>query len=100
MTIKDNTAWLSKNADKTYSLNIDAYKAEQDLIKRTVRQDNNLALLKNPMDIKPLAVDKEKFYNNPDKIKGERYQQWLTGIQQDIYINETENIIADIEAGN
>ena len=94
-TIKNNTDWLGKNADKNYSLNIFTYKAEQDLIKKTVRQDNNLSLLKDPMDVKPAAADKDKFYNNTDKAKGERYQQWLINVQQDIYINETENIITD-----
>ena len=29
------------------------------------------------------------------KAKGDRYQQWLTNVQQDIYISETENIITD-----
>lgn len=98
--IKNNTEWLGKNADKNYSLNVDKYKAEQDLIKKTVRQNNNLAQLKKSLEIAPVEADKDKFYNNADKAKGERYQQWLTGIKQDIYINETANIIADILHNN
>ena len=48
------------------------------------------------MDIQPVAVDHDKFFNNPDKPKGERYQQWLKTIQTDIYLNECLNIISDI----
>jgi carboxyl-terminal processing protease len=41
-------------------------------------------------------VDRDKFYNNPDKAKGERYQQWLKNAQSDIYISETVNVVKDI----
>ena len=46
--------------------------------------------------MQPLAVDKDKFFNNTDKAKGDRYQQWLKNAQNDIYINETVNIVKDI----
>jgi len=95
-TIRTNTDWLSKNIDKEYSLNIDAYKKQQAQLKNTVRQDDTLSKLKQPMDMKPLEVDKDKFYNNADKAKGDRYQQWLKNVQSDLYINETVSIVKDI----
>ena len=99
--IKNNTDWLSKNIDRAYNLNIDAYKKEQNLIKGTVKQNDAVSKLKQPADIQPPAVDKNKFFNNPDKVKGERYQQWLKNVQNDIYINETVNIMNDLmEAQN
>jgi len=95
-SIKKNTDWLDKNMDKEYSLNINTYKKEQNEIRNTVKQDDSLSRLKQPIDMKPLDVDKDKFYNNPDKAKGDRYQQWLKSSQSDIYINETVSIVKDI----
>lgn len=94
--IKKNTDWLSKNTEKPYELNIDAYKKQQNLLKATVKQDDTWSKLAQPMDMQPLAVDKDKFYNNADKAKGERYQQWLKNVQSDIYINEAVNIVKDL----
>lgn len=94
--IKNNTDWLNKNMDKEYNLNIDAYKKEQNELRGLVKQDDSLARLKQPINMEPLAVDKDKFFNNPDKAKGERYQAWLKNAKSDVYINETVNIVKDI----
>lgn len=95
-TIKANTDWLSKNVDKEFELNIDKYKQEQASIRDRVRQNDSMQKLKEAIDIQPVAVDHDKFYNNPDKPKGERYQQWLKLIQRDIYVSESFNIVSDI----
>lgn len=95
-TIKGNTDWLSKNVDKDYDLNFDKYKQDQAAIRDRVHQNDSVSKLAKPMDIQPVLVDRDKFFNNPDKPKGERYQQWLKLIQSDIYINETFNIVTDI----
>ena len=94
--IKGNTDWLSKNADSEVALGLDAYKKQQNLLKSTVKQSEALAKLKQPMNVVPLAADEDKFYNNPDTTKGERYKQWLKNIQGDLYIHETVNIVKDI----
>jgi len=94
--IKKNTDWLSKNTEKPYELNIDAYKKQQSLLKTTVKQDDTWSKLAQPMDMQPLAVDKDKFYNNSDKAKGERYQAWLKNVQSDLYIDEAVNIVKDL----
>ncbi len=94
--IKDNATWININADKEYSLNLKEYKEEQQSIRNRVKQNDSLTRLSAPIDIKPLEADKERFFNNPDKAKSDRYQQWLKNIQSDIYINETKNILTDI----
>ena len=94
--IRKNTDWLNKNMDKEYNLNIDAYKKEQSELRGMVKQDDSLTRLKQPINMEPLAVDKDKFFNNPDKAKGERYQAWLKNAKSDVYINETVNIVKDI----
>lgn len=95
-TIRSNTEWLSKNTDKEFSLNINKYKDEQNKIRTTVHLNDSLTRLQTSINMQPVPEDKDKFFNNPDKAKGERYQQWLKNIQSDIYIQETMNIVNDM----
>ncbi|HEX5150980.1 MAG TPA: carboxy terminal-processing peptidase [Parafilimonas sp.] len=94
--IRKNSEWLKDNADRKYSLNLQEYQKEQNLLKTTVKQDDSLSRLTTPMDIQPVSTDSSKYYSNTDSLKGLRYQQWLKNIQKDIYINETVNIVRDI----
>jgi carboxyl-terminal processing protease len=91
-----NSQWLQNNADKSYSLNLVEYQKQQNMIKNTVKLDDSLSRLTTPMDIQPVAEDRSKYYSNTDSLKGVRYQQWLTNVQKDIYINETVNVVNDI----
>jgi carboxyl-terminal processing protease len=98
--IKNNTEWLSKNIEKEYSLNINGYKKEQNLIKNMVKQDDSLIHLKEPMNLDPVAIDRDKFYHNQDSTKGERNQQWLKNVKSDLYISETVNIVKNMITGH
>ena len=94
--IKRNTDWLSKNSERAYNLNINKYKQQQEKIKEVMKKDDNLVKLSKKMDINPVSVDRDKFFNNPDKPKGERYKKWLENLQSDLYINETVNVVNDM----
>jgi carboxyl-terminal processing protease len=94
--IEKNALWLKDNADKKYSLNLQEYQKEQSLLKKTVKQDDSLSYLNTPMDIQPVSEDRAKYYSNADSLKGGRYLQWLKNVQKDIYINETVNVVKDI----
>lgn len=96
--LKDNINWLSANADREYSLNIDEFNKEQSLIRKIVKQDDELVKLDTVMDMQPVTEDREKYYNNADKAKGDRYMQWLQNIKQDLYLSEAANIINDMAA--
>lgn len=98
--VKQNSSLLSQKTDAPKSLKLDTYKAEQKLIKNTVTQTNNVLKLKEDLDIKVLKEDEDKFFNNPDKPKGERYQAWLKQIKSDLYIKETSRILNEIIASN
>lgn len=91
-----NSQWLNENVDKEYSLNLEEYQKEQNTIKKTVKQDDSLARLSNPMNIEPVTEDHDKYYNNPDSAKGNRYLQWLKNTQKDIYIKETVSVVNDM----
>jgi carboxyl-terminal processing protease len=99
-TVKQNSAFLAQKTDAPKSLKLDVYKAEQKLVKTTVTQTNNVLKLKDDLDIKVMKEDEEKFYSNPDKPKGERYQAWLKQIKADLYIKETAKILNEIIISN
>ena len=102
--IQENAAWLSKRMDEPKPLQLEKYKAYQKKIASTVEQNNKLTRLNDLLNIEVLKDDYDKFYNNSDKAKGERYQAWLKAIKTDLYINQsvriTKNIISDAVALN
>ena len=59
-----NSQWLNENVDKEYSLNLEEYQKEQNIIKKTVKEDDSLARLATPMNIEPVTEDRAKYYNN------------------------------------
>jgi carboxyl-terminal processing protease len=94
--ILKNEEWLKDNADKKYSLNLQEYQKEQNLLKTTVKQNDSLSHLTTPLDIQPVAEDRAKYYSNADSLKGGRYLAWLKNVQKDIYVDETANVIRDM----
>ena len=98
--LENNAKWLSDNSQKAVPLKLDTYRAEQKKLSATAKQNNALTKLDNPMDIEPLAMDKDKLFNNPDTQKAERYKQWYKNLKTDIYISEAANIVSDIINSN
>ncbi len=102
--IQENSVWLNKRMDEPKPLKLDKYKEYQKRIASTVEQNNKLTRSSDLLNIDVLKEDFDKFYNNPDKAKGERYQAWLKAIKADLYINEsvkiTKNMISDAVALN
>ena len=96
--IQSNTAWLAKRNELPINLNLEKYKAEQKLVRLTVTQNQTLTKLTKDMNIKSMEADKDKFENNPDKAKGERYIAWLKSLKSDIYIKQTVDVINDMIA--
>lgn len=94
--LQDNLKWLSKNSENPINLQIDQFKQMQKQITNTVNQNNNLLKLKSEMNVQTLEADKDKFYNNPDKNKGIRYQEWLKLLKQDLQIDASTKIIQEL----
>jgi carboxyl-terminal processing protease len=96
--IQNNTEWQNSNAAREYSLNITAFREDQKRIREVSKAVDTVLKLSKEKELKVqvLAVDKDKFYNNTDKSKGERYQDWLKRIKSDIYIDETARIVSDM----
>ncbi len=94
--LNSNLQWLAKNAEMPVSLNITKYRDRQKQIISTVNQNNSLLKSKEEMNVQSLEADKDKFYNNPDKQKGERYQAWLKLLKSDMHINESVSVVSDL----
>ena len=93
-TISRNAAWLDKQNDKMYPLNLKAYQEEQKMIRSTVKQIDSVSKLKVPMNIYSMPQDTIKYAE--DKDKSDRYKQWVESRKTDIYLNETINVMDDM----
>lgn len=94
--LQNNLQWLAKNADLPVSLDIVKYRDRQKQVISTVNQNNSLLRSKEEINVAAMEADKDKFYNNPDKQKGDRYQAWLKSLRSDMYINESVSIVSDL----
>jgi carboxyl-terminal processing protease len=94
--IYKNAEWLDNNADREFDLNLAKYRDKQKEIRNMGKSNDNLTKLSKELDIASLEADKKKFFDNDDKNKGERYQQWLKSLKSDIYIDEASRIVSDM----
>ena len=94
--IKKNTQWLSEQNDKEYSLQIDKFKKEQQIIRVAARQVDSLEKLKQPLNISFLPQDSARM--SGDKDKAERYNQWLKNLKSDIYLDQAIKVVSDIQS--
>ena len=93
-TISRNAAWLDKQNDKMYPLNLKSYQEEQKMIRATIKQIDSVSKLTLPMAISTMSQDTAKF--SGDKDKADRYKQWVEGKKTDIYLKETVNVMDDM----
>ncbi|TAF49715.1 MAG: tail-specific protease, partial [Sphingobacteriia bacterium] len=94
--LQTNLKWLNAASEQPIPLEIKQFQGMQKKIQQTVTQNNSLLKLKNEMTVNHLAADKDKFYDNPDKNKGIRYQEWLKSLKTDIYIQQGAQIAAEL----
>ena len=77
-----------------YSLNIDKYKEEKKKINATNKQLESLNKLPKELTVNALAADAGKFAN--DKDKDDRFKSWLKNLRNDLYLDETVNVMNDM----
>ncbi len=92
--IKENTEWLAKQNDKTYSLQIDKYRKNQKLIRDTFAQMDTLLKLKDELTVAPLKGEENKWAE--DKNKQDRFNLWLKSLRKDIYLDQAVKVVDDI----
>lgn len=94
--LQNNLKWLTQNGENPINLKIDQFKQMQKQVTSTVTQNNNLLKLKSDLNVQAMEADNDKFYNNPDKNKGIRYQEWLKLLKQDLQIDAGIKIIKEL----
>ncbi|HTL10572.1 MAG TPA: carboxy terminal-processing peptidase [Chitinophagaceae bacterium] len=92
--IKTNTEWLAKENDRVYSLNIDKFRDEKKKVSATYKQLETLNKLPKELVVTPLQEDSTKYAN--DKDKDDRFKAWLKSLRNDLYLDETVNVMNDM----
>jgi carboxyl-terminal processing protease len=92
--LKENTDWLAKQNDKEYSLQIDKYRKDQKMIRATITQVESLMKLKGELDVSALPNETNRWPD--DKNKQDRFNQWLKGLQKDIYLDQAIKVMDDM----
>ena len=91
---KKNLQWVADQVNRPISLEYDKYiKYKKDLL-AAIQQNESILKLKEPLQVVSLKADYDKFYNNPDKVKQERYQAWLKMIAKDFQISESSKLLS------
>ena len=97
---KKNAQWIAGQVDRPSYLNIEKFKAFKKQIQDIVQQNEIILKLKEPMQVSPLKADYDKFYNNPDKPKQERYQAWLKQVAKDIQLSQSNTLLGKLTIGS
>ncbi|MEO5595202.1 MAG: carboxy terminal-processing peptidase [Chitinophagaceae bacterium] len=92
--IKTNTEWLAKENDKVYSLNIEKFRDEKKKVSATYKQLETLNKLPKELTVSALQEDSTKYAN--DKDKDDRFKAWLKSLRNDLYLDETVNVMNDM----
>ena len=100
IAFKKTLEWVSTQMDRPVHLKLDKYVAFRKNLQSIMSQNDNRIKLKDTMQVTALKADFDKFYNNPDKTKQDRYQAWLKVIAKDAQINEASKLLGEFFAQN
>ena len=94
-TIRKNGEWLgAKNDEKTASLNLTQYRAQQKMIRDKVKEIEAVNKLKTPLTLEAHASVMEAL--SADKNKLENYKKWMKLLSEDIYLEEAVQVMNDM----
>ncbi len=91
---KENLLWVSNQIETPVYLRLDKYQAFKKRVQEVSKQNEQALKLSTAMKLAPIKVDYNKFYNNPDKSKQDRYQAWIKDLAKDYQLNESSKILA------
>ena len=93
-SIKENATWLAKENNKEYSLKLADYKKEQKMVRTTISQNDSLSRLKQENLVSALPGEVNRWAD--DKSKQDRFNQWLTNLRKDIYLDQAVKVVGDM----
>ena len=97
---KKNLQWVSTQVDRPIALEYHKYVNYKKELQAVIQQNEGIFKLKEPMQVSSLKADYDKFFNNPDKIKQERYQAWLKLVAKDVQISESSKLLGEFPHSN
>lgn len=100
IAFKETLKWVSNQMDRPVYLKLEKYKAFRKELQTVMLMNDNRLKLKDSMQVTALKSDYNKFYNNPDKTKQDRYQAWLKVIAKDAQINEASKLLGEFFSQN
>ena len=89
--IKKNADKLAELNDRVYTLNLKKYMEEQKEIKDLVKEMDRLTKTQKANPVELLPEDLARY--DSDQAKKDRQTQWLNNLKNDIYLNETVNVV-------
>jgi len=92
---KKDLEWVSTQMDRPVYLKYDKYVAYRKKVQSVMQQNDNRLKLKENLVVAPMKADYDKFYNNPDKTKQDRYQAWLKMVAKDPQISEASKLLSE-----
>jgi len=92
---KKDLEWVSTQMDRPVYLKYDKYVAYRKKVQSIMQQNDNRLKLKENLVVAPMKADYDKFYNNPDKTKQDRYQAWLKMVAKDPQISEASKLLSE-----
>ena len=96
--LKKSLEQLNVRSKKAYSLNINQYKLEQKAFKSLIKDIDELSKLTKSLEFKNLASDTATINSAQDKMDNNK--QWMKFRVNDIYINESVNVIEKMISQN
>jgi len=95
---KNNLKWVYAQMENPVCLSLDKYQQRKKKFQSILQENEAILKLKEPMQVASLKEDYNKFYNNPDKPKQDRYQAWLKIVAKDNQINESIKILGSFNS--
>jgi len=92
--IKFDVNWLEKYNDRDYPLNINAYRDEQNEVKRVYKEVDSLYKLTKSLDINNIPADTLVINQASDKV--EKNKQWLKRVGEDVYVDQSIKIMGEM----
>jgi carboxyl-terminal processing protease len=94
-TIKNDAVWLDKERDKPTDLQLEKYRERRKKMNTIGKELETALKLPKSLNIVLAKSDAEKY--TLDQEKEDRFiKPWLKGLQTDIYLDETVNIMNDM----
>ncbi|MGV9003399.1 carboxy terminal-processing peptidase [Flavobacterium sp.] len=96
--IEDNAKWIDQRSKEfTYSLQMDKFKAEQNLLEEKNKMYKPITDYKNSLEFMSLPYEDEKVKN--DSVLKEKRDRWHESLSKDVYVDEALHILNDMQNG-